>query len=162
MSKKLFLVMALGVTGALAGGSVIAQEAPLPMPLMMHGAHRMMMMGLLAGVDLTPEQKAALDAMQKDNRDTMRAKMDRMRLIDGQIAAVLMANGPVDRSKLAGLVQQKAALMDEGRQAWIDDAVKVHDLLTPQQLATARSVHEKMESLRSQMHALMTPASQAD
>ncbi|MCQ9156931.1 Spy/CpxP family protein refolding chaperone [Acidomonas methanolica] len=162
MSKKLFLVMALGVTGALAGGSGRAQDASPPMPLMMQGAHRMMKMGLLAGVDLTPEQKAELDAMRKDNRDTMRAKMGRMRLIDGQIAAVLMADGPVDRSKLAGLAQQKAALMDEGRQAWIDAAIKVHDLLTPQQLATARSVHEKMESLRSQMHALMTPTSQAD
>ncbi|AQS87514.1 hypothetical protein A0U93_05700 [Neoasaia chiangmaiensis] len=128
-----------------------------PPPHEMHGPHGRMMMPMLAGIDLTKQQREKLHALWKSHHGDMRASWHRERDLDDQIAAVLMADGTVDRARLTALFQQKDALRAQAEQASIDDAIQVHDILTPQQLAQARATHAKLEGLEQQIHDLLKP-----
>ena len=110
---------------------------------------------LLPGVVLTDSQKTQLRALHADKHHEMRTHMERMRAIDAQIDEILLADGPVDGPKLHALVDEKQKMMEVGEQARLDDAIKLHDLLTPAQRAQARENRTKLDGLEAQIRTIL-------
>ncbi|GAN54105.1 Spy/CpxP family protein refolding chaperone [Tanticharoenia sakaeratensis] len=122
----------------------------------MGGHHGMMPM--LPGVKLTDQQKSQMHAIFEADHGNGHGDWKQEKAIDSQIGDLLLQGGKIDRARLAGLIHQKDVIEEAHEQAWIDSAIKVHDILTPEQLSDARATRAKLDSLREQMHALMHDA----
>lgn len=154
ISKKFICALALAAAPSLVAVG-FAQAGPPN-----GGGHHEFFHGpmpMLIGVDLTKQQKKQLHDIFKDHRGEMRAQWQQEREIDRQISALLLSDGAVDKAKLAALFKQKDMLHEHDDQGMIDDAVKVHDILTPEQRAKARATQEKLESLHEQIEELVKP-----
>ncbi|MBM9402986.1 Spy/CpxP family protein refolding chaperone [Gluconacetobacter azotocaptans] len=161
-------ILAATVLATLAGGTAtaMAQDMPPPPPPggEMHGGfHGRGMHGgmmFLAGLKLTPAQhkqlRAIFEGVRKDHK-AYRADGQQRRALRQQIEDTLMAPGPVDRAKLTALTQQIDALRQKGEAERLDIAVKIHDILTPAQLAQAKARQDRIRALQEQMHQAMMP-----
>lgn len=163
ISKKTFCLLALAAAPSFmalahAHGPAPVPAGPVPPP---PGHMGMMMppplMGLLRGVDLTKEQRDKIHAMMHAHRKERHEAMKQRHDLDGQIGALLMAKGPVDKTRLDGLIKQKEALNAKDEEAMAADAVAIHDILTPEQLDKARTTQEKLDALEGQIRDLLRP-----
>jgi len=168
MFDKVARMMTLA--GILMTGVALAQEpAPPPMAAAMNhvghgggpGEHHGPMGMMLPGVTLTMQQKAQMRAIfqaaHHEHVGGRGGEWKQIRGLDQQIGDVLMADGKVDRAKLDDLLKQKDAMMERHRDAWVDTAIKVHDILTPGQLVQARATRAKLTALHEQEQALIHP-----
>lgn len=176
MFKKTMLAMT--VLASLSGGAALAQDMP-PGPgigdygmgdhgmggpgmhggFEGHGMHGGMHgeMALLAGLKLTPAQHKQLHEIFQDARHAHKGDWKQLGDLHRQIEDVLLAPGAVDKAKLTTLTQQIEGLRQAEAARRLDIAVKIHDILTPDQLAQARARVEKIRALRQEMHDVMKP-----
>ncbi|RUT24513.1 hypothetical protein C0V97_16420 [Asaia sp. W19] len=165
ISKKTFCLLALAAAPSFMALAHAHGPAPAPGPVgpvPPPPGHMGMMpppplMGLLRGVDLTKEQRDKIHTMMHAHRQERREAMHQRRDLDGQIGALLLAKGPVDKAKLDGLIKQKEALNAKDEEAMAADAVAIHDVLTPEQLDKARTTQAKLDALESQIRDLLRP-----
>ncbi|WP_159103428.1 Spy/CpxP family protein refolding chaperone [Asaia prunellae] len=159
ISKKTFCMLAIAAAPSFM--ALAHAHAPVPLPPGPPGHMGPMMppplMGLLRGVDLTKEQREKIHALMHGHRTERREAMHQRFDLDHQIAALLMAKGPVDRAKLDTLIKQKEVLNAKDEEAMAADAVAIHDILTPEQLDKARMTQEKLDSLEGQIRDLLRP-----
>lgn len=164
MFKKTILAVTVmaGLSAAAAQVHVAqAHDMPPPPPPAgprMHGGWGMRGgMEVLAGLNLTPAQHKQIHAIMQAARQGKRDDWKQEGALHQQIRDLLLAPGPVDRAKLASLTQQIETLHRANIDRRLDVAVKIHDILTPAQLADAKAREDKIRALRDQLDALMAP-----
>jgi len=123
----------------------------------MGGPGMFMMMPMLSGVTLTPDQEKQIHEIMKSGRHDGHESWDKMKSLHEQVEATLFAPGKVDQAKLTSLTQQIDAMHAQEDADRMAVAVKVHDILTPEQLALAQQNNAKIESLQQQLGELMRP-----
>lgn len=163
ISRKTFILLSLAAMPSLVAVAEAQPPAPVGSAMHpgMHPGHGPMMppplMGLLRNVGLTKAQHEKIHAILHAGRAERRAAMQQHRDIDRQIEGLLLSAGAVDKTKLAGLLRQKEALDAKQDAAMAEDAVRIHDVLTPEQRDKARVTREKLTALESQIHDLLRP-----
>lgn len=164
ISKKTFSMLALAAAPSFMALAYAHAPMPLPPGPVAPPGHMGMgpmmpppLMSMLHGVDLTKEQRDKIHALMHGHRTERREAMHQRFDLDQKIGALLMAKGPVDKTKLDALVKQKEALNAKDEEAMAVDAVAIHDILTPEQLDKARTTQEKLDALEGQIRDLLRP-----
>ncbi|MFW7267176.1 Spy/CpxP family protein refolding chaperone [Gluconacetobacter sp. Hr-1-5] len=161
MFKKTILAVTVmaGLSATVAHAHDMPQPPPGPGPGPgMHGGWGPRGgMDVLAGLKLTPAQHKQIHAILKAARKDKRADWKQEGALHEQIRDLLLAPGPVDRAKLTSLTQQIETLHQANIDSRLDVAVKIHDILTPAQLADAKAREDKIRSLRDQLDELTAP-----
>ncbi len=92
-------------------------------------------------LNLTAEQKAALDKQRETTMPKMKALKDKMRASREQLKTELDKAQP-DKAKLASLVEEMKNLTGEQIQMKIDKVLAMKTILTPEQSAKMKSIRE--------------------
>lgn len=150
MFKK--LVLAGLVSGLFTLGAAQAQE--------MHrgGHHGGGYMSFLQGVTLTEAQKTQLHDIMHASYQQLRPQMQQLRSLHEQISGDLAGTAAINNAQIAALQQQAQTLQGQLDQAKLAAAMQVRELLTPDQLSQAASVHAQLETLHQQEHSVMSQA----
>ena len=110
---------------------------------------------ILRALDLTDEQRSQVHAIMDAHRDRFRALATQLHTADDAVAARLFASTPLTATDLAtesaAVTQARSALQQEG----LAVAVAIRNILRPDQLTKAATIHEKMEALHAEMKALL-------
>ncbi|GBR09282.1 Spy/CpxP family protein refolding chaperone [Acetobacter oeni] len=112
---------------------------------------------LLEGIELTKKQKDAVHQIFKKNHDDKNDLHKQEQALHDQVASLLLAPGKVDTAQLQTLTQQEATLHAQAEAERLDIAVKVHDILTTEQLAQAKDRYDKISALLNQLHDVEHP-----
>lgn len=151
----------LAVTVMAGLSATVAQAHDMPPPPAGPGMHggwgARGGMEVLAGLKLTPAQHKQIHAILQAARKGKRDDWKQEGALHQQIRDLLLAPGPVDRAKLTSLTQQIETLHQADIDSRLDVAVKIHDVLTPAQLADAKVREDKIRSLRDQLDELTAP-----
>ncbi|BCK76529.1 hypothetical protein EMQ_2135 [Acetobacter aceti NBRC 14818] len=155
MSRSSFLIAAMTV-GALAVGQAHAQP-----PMGPHGCGHG---GLpfLEGVNLTAKQKDSVKKIFKEGHEGMKALHKQEHDLHDQFEAIMLTPGKVDQAKLDALVTEQNALDAKENAARQATAVKVHDVLTAEQISAAKDRHDRIRALQDQIHAIEHADSKGD
>jgi Spy/CpxP family protein refolding chaperone len=119
------------------------------------GAMPMPMMMLLRHVNLTADQQTQVNQFMQANFAQAKPLISQLRSIHDQIADKLLSPGTVTAADLAPLQQQASQIHQQLAQQMLATALQIRGVLTPTQLSQAADLHTKLQSLRSQMQALM-------
>jgi Spy/CpxP family protein refolding chaperone len=112
-------------------------------------------MDLLRGVNLTDEQKSQIHAMAHQGWGEMKSNFQQMHAVHEQITTLLLGSGTVTEDQLAPLLRQEDQLRAQEEKTRMAEVLAIRNMLTPEQLAQAASVHAQMEALHQQEKALM-------
>lgn len=152
MRRMLGVVMAGAVLVALSSG--VAQAGPAGPGA--HGAGRGgSLLSLLRGVGLTEDQQAQVRQIVASHRPQLESLGAQLRTAHEALRARLLAPDPVTAADLAPytqpLEQLRAQMAQESLQVWLE----VRAILTPEQLARAAQVRERLGQLRSEARGLL-------
>ena len=116
----------------------------------------------LDGLDLTHKQRNQIATILKEARDQDQAQdtQEEFENLHEQIQDLLSTPGPLDQDKIAQVQQKMAALRAEREARHLQTASRIHDVLTPDQLAQMRERQKKIHDLLSQLNALQHPTQQ--
>ena len=154
MFKK--MILAATLVGGFAGISAEAAVAATPPPPpSCHGAPGGM--PFLAQVNLSKAQRKKIDAILKADHPDFHADMDKESGLHHQIQDLLATPGKVDEAQIASLQQQIASIHQAHEAARVQTAIRIHDVLTADQLAQIKATQDKADSLHAQLRALMAP-----
>jgi hypothetical protein len=78
-----------------------------------------------------------------------------MHAANDALAARLLAPGTVQAADLAPNVQQITSLRQQLTQEWVAAALDLRAILTPAQLAKAAQVHQRLQTLHTEMRQLL-------
>jgi Spy/CpxP family protein refolding chaperone len=109
---------------------------------------------VLKGVDLTPEQETRVQEIMAAHRATLQTLSQQMRQVHEELATRLFTPGEVQTADLTPHTQRIAQLREQLMQAGLAAALEVRAVLTPEQLAKAAELKERMQTLRSEMRSL--------
>ncbi|NLI26609.1 MAG: Spy/CpxP family protein refolding chaperone [Acetobacter sp.] len=162
MKRSLFALVPV-VALAIGGGATVAHGHSFgpgaPPPMDGHGGPGGMgMMPFFHGLDLTKKQKAQISEIMKEAHKNRPADHGADRDLHDKIAELLLAPGKVDEAQLAALMKQEDDLRQQAEQDRMQIAVKIHNVLTDEQLAQAKARFTKMQSLQAEMRDLMKPS----
>jgi Spy/CpxP family protein refolding chaperone len=121
---------------------------------MMGDAPGMMLPLVLKGVDLTDEQENQVHEIMKAHRATFRTLFSELQVAHKDVADKLFASGDVRAEDLAAPMQRVARLREQLMQEGLKVALEVRGLLTPEQLAKASELKERMRALHTEMRGL--------
>ncbi|PYD64422.1 hypothetical protein CFR72_01095 [Gluconacetobacter entanii] len=161
MMKKMLLAAAVmtGLAGT-AGHAALAHDAPPPPPpgegCGGHGPHHGHLLSL-QGITLTSAQHKKLAALMHGDHPDFRADMQQEHAMRTQLRTLLTTPGAVDQASLTSVEQQLDALHQKRAAQRLQFEVKIHDILTPDQLAQIKDRQDKIDALHEQLHALMAP-----
>lgn len=143
--------LALGM--AVAGGAAVpALAQPGHGPECGPGAPPM-----LGGIDLTKKQKTAIHKVFEDDHAASKDLRKQSRALHEQEMELLMTPGKIDTAQLQSVTQQEEALNAKEHEARLNVAVKIHDILTTDQLTQLKDRHDKVKALREQIRAVEHP-----
>ncbi len=114
-------------------------------------------MPMLEGLDLTKKQKDAVHQVFRQSHDGMKDLHKQEKALHDQVVALLLTPGKIDSAQLQSLTQQQAALEAKKEAGRMDVAVKIHDILTADQLTKAKERHDKISALLDQLHEIEHP-----
>ncbi|HVA77663.1 MAG TPA: periplasmic heavy metal sensor [Candidatus Binataceae bacterium] len=142
-------IFALAITAAPAAARMHGHGAPgsavgIPMPIILHSAN------------LTPAQHEQIHQIMKSEFGTLKPLFQQLHAGRQAVAAKYLSAGSVSASDLTPLVAANEKTQSQIDQAFVQTALKVRAVLTPQQIAQAGSIDSQMQSLHEQMHALMS------
>jgi Spy/CpxP family protein refolding chaperone len=122
---------------------------------MMEDGPGMLLPLVLKGIDLTEAQEQRVHKIMTAHRATFRRLFADMQAAHKELADKLFAPGTVGiedftvlRQRLA---EQREQLMQEGLQV----ALEVREVLTPEQLAKAADIKDRMRALHTEMRGLL-------
>ena len=115
----------------------------------------MMLPLVLRGVDLTEAQEQQVHAITQAHRATFRALFGELRGAQEDMADKLFAPGDVRAEDLTSQIQRVAQLREQLMQEGLKVALEVRAVLTPQQLAKAAELKERMRALHTEMRELL-------
>lgn len=129
----------------------------------MHGMGPRMTMGdgtgmliplVLRGVDLTPEQETRVQEIVAAHRATLQTLFQQMRQAHEELSTKLFTPGDVQTADLTPYTQRITQLREQLMEAGLAAALEVREVLTPEQLAKAAELKERMQTLHSEMRGL--------
>lgn len=152
--KKVFQVM--GLAGMMlflaAGTSMAVDREPGPEAMQGPGPEAMQGPGHPRGEErwknemkelgLSPEQSAKMKALREGNREAEKELRAQLRMKNAALRQELDAIKP-DRAKAESIVKEISALEEKVGLARVDQALKVREILTPEQARKLREWHEK-------------------
>ena len=112
---------------------------------------------LLRSANLTPEQEAKVRETLTARRAASRALIDQLRQAQRELADRVFAPGHLEEADLAPQLQRIASLREQLVQENARVALEVRAILTPEQLARAAQVKDRMRELHNEMRQLMQP-----
>ena len=158
------IAIVLVVVGAMATTPALAQP-PRPaggggMPSGSPPGHRgmppptdaMLLPMLLRGANLTAEQHARVRAITSARQATLRSLLEQLRKAEDDLADRLF--GGAASSEVHAAVARISQLRDELLQESTRAALEVRAVLSPEQLARAAYVKDRMRALQAEMHDL--------
>ena len=158
--KKLCLI-ALGVA-ALSLWYVPAYSQPslevaLPAPGMpfLGDGPGMLAPLLLKGVDLTPAQETQVKDLMTAQRENFRTLFKQLRAAHEEMANKLFTPGEVKAEDLAPQTQRITQLREHLMKDGLNVMLEVRKILTPEQLAKAAQIKERMQALHEEMRSLL-------
>lgn len=110
---------------------------------------------LLRSAELTADQQAKVREIIAAHRATARPIVAELRQAQADLADRLFAPGALQEADLAAPLQQIAQLRGQLLQQSARVAVEVRALLTPEQLAKAAQVKDRMRTLQTEMQQLL-------
>jgi len=113
---------------------------------------------MLRSAELTPDQQAKVREVIAAHRATTRAIVQQLHQAQAELADKLFATGALQEADLAAPLQHIGQLRAQLLQASARVALEVRTLLTPEQLAKAAQVKDRMRTLESEMRQLLQPA----
>ncbi len=149
MTIKQTLIAAAAVCALAASGAATAQ----PMEFHHHGGGEGM--EILHSLNLTDAQKAQVHEAEHAAWAQAKPIMAEMHAVHEQMVTALTASGPVTVEQLAPLTQKEEQLRNQLDQIHLTTVLQVRNLLTPEQIAQAATLHEKLASLHEQEHEIM-------
>jgi Spy/CpxP family protein refolding chaperone len=109
---------------------------------------------ILQKLNLTPQQQAQVQTIQTTHQNTQQQLMTQLKTMHDDASQVFYAPGDPNTDKLndslKSVNQVQSQIMDDR----LAEALEVRALLTPDQLATAAQLLEKIRAMRAQMHDL--------
>jgi Spy/CpxP family protein refolding chaperone len=118
-------------------------------------------MEILHSLNLTDAQKEQVHGIEKAAWAQARPIMEQMHAVHEQLATALLASGNVTADQLAPMVTQEEQLRTQMDQMHLNTVLQVRALLTPEQLAQAGAVHQKLAALHDQEHAVIRASQSA-
>ena len=109
---------------------------------------------LFKGAALTPNQETRVRAILAAHRANARDLVRQLRTAREGMVDKLFAPGAVAAGDLEPLRQQIAQLEEQLSQYWLGAALEIRALLTPDQLAKAQRLKDRVRELRAEMRAL--------
>ena len=109
---------------------------------------------VLKGVDLTAAQQTRVHAIMAAHRATFRTLFSEFQAAHEAIADKLFAAGQVHVEDLTGQVQRAAQVREQLMQEGLKVALEVRALLTPDQIAKAAQLKDRVRALRAEMRSL--------
>jgi periplasmic protein CpxP/Spy len=110
---------------------------------------------ILQGVDLSAEQQAEVKSIMDSHRQVIEPLREQLHVAHQQLMSKLLSSGQVTVSELTPLEQQSGQVEQQIHQEMLKAAVEVRAVLTPDQLAKAAQINQKMDQIHGEMHDLM-------
>ncbi len=148
MTFKQTLIAAVAVCALGASSVALAQ----PMEEHHHGMEGM---EILHSLNLTDAQKTAVQQAEHNAWSQAKPIMAEMHKVHEQMATALTTAGTVSAEQLAPIMAQEEQLHTQLDQIHVNTMVQIRNLLTPEQVAQAASMHEKLAALHQQEHEVM-------
>jgi len=121
------------------------------------GDGAMMLSLLRRSANLTPEQDAKVREILTARRAASRALIGQLRQAQRELADRLFAPGNLQGADLGPQLQRIASLREQLVQENAKIALEVRAILTPEQLARAAQVKDRMRQRHDEMRQLMQP-----
>ena len=128
--------------GAMGAGSMMGDAPGMLLPL------------VLKGVDLSDAQEKQVRDIMAAHRATFRTLFSDLQAAHKDLADVLLAPGDVRAEELTTHAQRAAQLREQLMQEGLKVALQVRAVLTPEQLAKAAELHDRMRALHTEMRGL--------
>ena len=109
---------------------------------------------VLKGVDLSAEQEQRVHAIMKAHRATFRTLFRELQSAHKDVVDKLLTPGNVQADDFAAPMQQMVQLRQQLMQEGLKVAIEVRGVLTPQQLAKAAEIKDRMRVLHTEMQEL--------
>jgi Spy/CpxP family protein refolding chaperone len=113
---------------------------------------------LIRSANLTPEQQAKVRAILSAHRSTARPLIEQLRQAQQELGAKLLAPGAVQTNDVQPLLLRIGQLRDNLALDSAQAVLEVRAVLTPEQIARAAQVRERLHQLREEMRQLTQPA----
>jgi Spy/CpxP family protein refolding chaperone len=110
---------------------------------------------LLHTADLTADQKTKLEAIRQSYRDARQSIFSQLRTAEDGLRARYLAPGALSEADLASGVATVTQLRQQLMQQDVKEALDVRSVLTADQLAKMASTQQQLETLHSQMRAVL-------
>lgn len=145
------------VTGLFAAtlwsGPVFAQ-APIVMDTRGMGPGGPILPMLLEGIGLSVAQQVQVRQIVANHRPQVQSLVAQIRALREELAAKLYGPDPVNVVVLTPLLQQVNQLRGQLTQERIQVTLEIRDLLTPDQLARATQIRQRLNEWRAEMQTL--------
>lgn len=119
------------------------------------GGFRMSLPTLVRGVGLTEAQQSQVKQIVASHQPQFQALVGQLRTAHEQLAAKLYTPGPVKAEELAPLLEQIGQLRSRLAQEGVQVALEVRGVLTPEQLAKAGQIRQRLNELRAEAKSLL-------
>ncbi len=119
------------------------------------GGPPLMLRPLLRGVGLTDAQQAQVRQILANHRPQFQTLRSQLRAAQEQLADKLYGPGSVKPEDLAPLRQQIGQLREQLAQEALQTALDIRGVLTPEQLAKAAQIRQRLRELRGEMRSLL-------
>jgi Spy/CpxP family protein refolding chaperone len=113
---------------------------------------------MIRSANLTPEQQAKVRGILSAHRSSARPFIEQLRQAQLELGAKLLAPGPLQPADLQPQLGRIGQLRDQLAQDGAQAALEVRAVLTPEQLARAAQIKERLTQLREEMRQLMQPS----
>ncbi len=160
MKRLTQIAMAAGILALAAAGPAMAHGScggghgmhgmhgrPMPPPFMM----------TLRAANLTTAQKEQVHKILEASHAQVKPLMKKLHSLHEEFAAKLLSPGKLSMSDVAPLQKQQTELRGQIDQQMAETALKVRDVLTPEQLKKVADVNAKLKAIHKQIEALMGP-----
>jgi len=147
-------IVALSLWAATVSGQPRHGMAMMGPRHLMGDAPGMMLPLVLKGVDLTAEQEKNVHDIMTAHRATLRNLFRELQVAHKDVADKLFAPGNVQADDVATQTQRVAQLREQLMQEGLTVALEVRGVLTPEQLAKAAEIKDRMRALHTEMREL--------
>jgi periplasmic protein CpxP/Spy len=147
-------IVALSLWAATAYGQPRHGLGPMRDGPMMGEGPGMMLPMVLKGIDLTDAQEKQVHAIMQAHRATFGALFGELRTAQEEMADKLFVPGEVRAEDLRSQLQRVSQLREQLMQEGLQVALEVRGVLTPDQLAKAAELKERVRALHTEMRGL--------
>lgn len=128
---------------------------PMGRGAMLGDSGGMMLPLLLKHVHLTPEQTKQVQAIMDSDRQNLHSLLNQLQTANEQLASKLFAPGNVQPADLAPQMQTVNQLRQQLMEHGIKTALAIRAVLTPDQLAKAAQLKDRLQKVHAEMRSLL-------